>query len=399
MNRLVWIACCFYLLIGFTSVIAAALLPELLSHYGRNYADGGNLVFAQFFGFLLGVVTQPWWSKHFGRSRMLLLTLLFIFIGYLAIGFLPAWPVVLLCLGLVGFGSGMIESTVGALIIDSIVEKTAVAMSRLEVFFGVGALVMPMLISLLIVSGAWQMTFFAVCGFALILAYFWRSYYTGNRQLLDRHAPADGESTAASALPAGKGKLYASMLAACILVFVLYVGLEMSIVSFLPSILLESMQVDAALASLSVSFFWGTMVLGRLFCGILAERYGYTRYLLWCSLGTAVVLIGFALVTQVAGAFIMIMLLGLLMSGLFSIALVFSNTLFPGRTEQTTSKLIAASGIGGAGFSWLTGRFMEHNSVWFTQWFLVLVALLMLAFIVLLSRMKPIVKDSAAANG
>ncbi|MFH5185672.1 MFS transporter [Paenibacillus sp. TAB 01] len=390
MNRLVWIACCFYLLIGFTSVISAALLPELLMHYGRSYGDGGNLVFAQFTGFLLGVLTQPWWSRRFGRSRMLSFTLLFICIGYLVIGFLPSWPVVMISLGLVGLGSGMIESTVGALIIDTIVEKTAVAMSRLEVFFGVGALAMPMLISLLIVMDAWRITFYAVCLLAMILMLVWRSFCAGHSEWIDRKPLLETSAAAASGSSRRTGsKARLAVLTVCIAVFITYVGLEMSIVSFLPSIMVETMKVDAAAGSLSVSFFWGTMVLGRLFCGVLAERYGYTRYLLWCSLGTAAVLIGFVLMKQLAGAFVMIMLLGLLMSGLFSIALVFSNTLFPGQTEQTTSKLIAASGIGGAVFSWLTGRLMEQASVTFTLWFLVTIAVVMVAAILLMSRLKP----------
>lgn len=390
MNRhgLVWVSCCFYLLIGFTSVIAAALLPELLGHYGRNYGDGGNLVFAQFLGFLLGVVSQPWWSGRFGRSRMLSFTLLFICIGYLGIGFLPSWPIVMLLLGLVGFGSGMIESTVGALIIDTIVDKTAIAMSRLEVFFGMGALIMPMLISLLIVMDLWRVTFFMVCLFTIVLAMVWRSYYTSHREWLDRKA-STASSAAALSVSNSKGKAYLATLTICIAVFITYVGLEMSIVSFLPSIMVETMKVDAAVGSLSVSFFWGTMVLGRMVCGLLAERYGYIRYLLWCSLGTAMVLIGFVLMKQVVGAFVMIMLMGVLMSGLFSISLVFSNTLFPGRTEQTTSKLIAASGIGGAAFSWLTGRLMEHASIAMTLWFLVALAVVMTAFIFRMSRMKP----------
>ncbi|WP_051620370.1 MFS transporter [Paenibacillus sp. UNC451MF] len=392
MSKLVWIGCCFYLLIGFTSVVAAALLPELMAHYGRDYADGGNLIFTQFFGFLLGVVTQPWWSRWLGRIRMLSFTLYFICIGYLIIGLLPPWPVVLLCLPLVGFGSGMIESTVGALIIDAIEDKKAVAMSRLEVFFGSGALLMPVAISLLIANGRWEFTFFGTSLFALLLAFIWWRYSAANGSFINITDGAETETPAAvprsTSLKYGS-KLSSTMLVCCIIVFFIYVGLEMSIVNFLPSILLESMDVNAAVASLSVSFFWGTMVLGRLVCGLLAEKYGYVRYLLWCSTATVLVLIGLALMKQLVGAFIMILLIGLFMSGLFSIALIFSNSLFPGRTEQTTSKLIAASGIGGAAFSWLTGRFMEHASVSFTLWFLVVLGILLVAMLAVISRMKP----------
>ncbi|TDG00696.1 MFS transporter [Paenibacillus piri] len=384
-NKLVMVGCCFYLLIGCSSVVAATLLPELLSHYGRNYADGGNLLFAQFFGFLLGVLTQPLWIRRFGRIRMLTFTLVFICIGYAIIGLLPPWPVVLLFLPLVGFGSGMIESTVGALIIDAVKERKAVAMSRLEVFYGVGALVMPMLISLLIVIGWWRLAFFATGLSALLLGLIWLRYSSVNSEIVSR----GHEQHSAPPAALKYSRLSLAMLTVCVTVFFIYVGLELSIVNYLPSILMETMRVDAAVASLSVSFYWATMVLGRLVCGYLAERFGYKNYLLWCSAGTVVVLIGFVSITNLFGSFAMIMLMGLLMSGLFSIGLIFSNSLFPGRTEQTTSKLIAASGIGGAVLSWLTGRFMEQASISFTLWFIVALSVLLLGLLAVMARMRP----------
>jgi FHS family glucose/mannose:H+ symporter-like MFS transporter len=391
MNKLIWVGCCFYLLIGSSSVVAATLLPDLLNHYGRNYADGGNLLFSQFFGFLLGVITQPWWIRRFGRIRMLAFTLWFICIGYLIIGFLPPWPVVLVFLPLVGFGSGMIESTVGALIIDAVKERKAVAMSRLEVFYGVGALVMPMIISLLLILGWWRSAFFATSLFALLLLWVWQRYSSANKSIINQGHAHESNLNLSETKPVWKyNRLSVTVLAVCVMVFFIYVGLEMSIVNFLPSILLETMKVEPAVASLSVSFYWGTMVLGRLVCGYLAERLGYIKYLLWCSGGTLLVLIGFVTTSNLVGSFVMILLMGLLMSGLFSIGLIFCNSLFPGRTEQTTSKLIAASGIGGASLSWLTGRFMEQTSIHFTLWFLVGLSVLLLVLFAVMSRMKPV---------
>ncbi|SFM20376.1 MFS transporter, FHS family, glucose/mannose:H+ symporter [Paenibacillus sp. 1_12] len=387
MNRLIWVCCCFYLLIGITSVVIAALLPELLSHYGRNYADGGNLIFVQFCGFLLGVLTQPLWSRKFGRLRMLSFTLWFIFVGFMVIAILPPWTVVLCFIPMVGFGSGIIESTIGAMIIDSIKDRTAVAMSRLEVFYGVGALSMPILISILIASGYWKMSFYATCLFALLLAWAWSRFTSKHGHLLAHKKSAENRTVS---IPDHRGFIPFAMVSTCILLFFVYVGLEMSLVNFLPSILLETMHIDAAFAALSVSFYWGAMIVGRLVCGLLAEKFGYTRYLLWSTIGTFIVLACFLFVKTAWAAFAIITLMGLLMSGLFAIALIFSNSLFPGRTEQTTSKLIAASGLGGACMSWLTGRFMEQTSIAFTLYFLVGLSALMVLLIVVMTRLKPI---------
>ncbi|MET3207639.1 UNVERIFIED_CONTAM: fucose permease [Paenibacillus sp. PvR008] len=56
----------------------------------------------------------------------------------------------------------------------------------------------------------------------------------------------------------------------------------------------------------------------------------------------------FPLVKGTAGAFVLIALLGLGMSGIFSIALVFASKMMPGTEESTTSLLIGAGGVGGA---------------------------------------------------
>jgi FHS family glucose/mannose:H+ symporter-like MFS transporter len=394
MNRLIWICCCFYLLIGFTSVVIAALLPELLMHYGRNYADGGNLIFAQFCGFLLGVLSQPWLSKRFGRIRMLSFTLWFIFAGFIAIAMLPPWGLVLCFIPLVGFGSGIIESTIGALIIDTVKERTAVALSRLEVFYGVGALTMPVLISILIAAGQWKLSFYATCLFVLALAWAWSRFSSANRHLLNQKQVSESQT---ASLPTSGGFLPLAMISVCIALFFVYVGLEMSLVNFMPSILIETMHIDAAFAALSVSFYWGSMIGGRMVCGLLAERFGYKRYLLWCAAGTLIMLAGFVFVKTTWAALVIISLMGLFMSGLFAIALIFSNSLFPGRTEQTTSRLIAASGLGGACISWLTGRFMEQTSILFTLCFLVGLSVLMVLLLVMMTRMKPVPSAKTAA--
>ena len=57
------------------------------------------------------------------------------------------------------------------------------------------------------------------------------------------------------------------------------------------------------------------------------------------------------------------------MSGMFAVALIYANQLLPGRTEQTTSALIASGGLGGAilplGVGWGMDHFHVGVSIWF----------------------------------
>ena len=73
------------------------------------------------------------------------------------------------------------------------------------------------------------------------------------------------------------------------------------------------------------------------------------------------------------------------MSGMFAVALIYANQLLPGRTEQTTSTLIAAGGLGGSilplGVGWGMDRFHVGVSIWF-----VLIGMCVVLGIILYSR-------------
>lgn len=80
---------------------------------------------------------------------------------------LPPWEWLYVIAVAAGFGFGMIEAVIGTIIIAAIKDKTAVAMSRLEVFFGVGAMVMPMIASGFITQEWWKFSFLSCPCFPL----------------------------------------------------------------------------------------------------------------------------------------------------------------------------------------------------------------------------------------
>lgn len=173
------------------------------------------------------------------------------------------------------------------------------------------------------------------------------------------------------------------------LFFMLYVGMEMSFSNYLPSILIVRSGVGESSAAAVLSLFWGTMVLGRLFAGLLADRMGYSRYLLIATAGASVVFVLMAVMGQLSWMLAFVALSGLFFSGIFGIALVYANELIPGMTERTTSLLVAFGGLGGAIFPRLTGWIMDQYNVQSTLWYissLVILMLLLLAAMLLLGR-------------
>ncbi|MDP4097596.1 MFS transporter [Paenibacillus sp. P96] len=368
MKRLLWIGGFSYLLIGLAHVIIGSLLPVLLTHYGRDYTDGGTLIFAQFAGFLVGVLISPALAARYGKRASLVLALFLLCAAQMLYALLPPWGWLYPIGAAAGFGFGMVEAVIGTIVIGGVKEGTGSVMSRLEVFFGLGALAMPALAGWLILLGMWRFSFPIIALLAAAMAVFWLMASFGKldpvlneRQTRTATAPVRTVKYKTRMLP---------LLVLFILFFFLYVGTEMSLANFLPSMLLERLKLDEAQAALSVTCFWLAMSAGRMFSGKLADSYGYGRYVVLSSAAAALLLMMFPLANGTAGTYALIILLGLAMSGIFSIALVFASRMLPDTEEMTTSLLIAAGGIGGALLPLWTGRSMDIGGAVSSAWLL-----------------------------
>lgn len=380
MKRLLWIGCLSYFLIGLAHVVLGSVLPVLLEHYGREYSEGGTLIFTQFAGFLVGVLVSPILNKRFGKRGGLLIAVGLLCVAELAYMLLPPWEWLYPIATCAGFGFGMIEAVIGTIIIAAITEKTAVAMSRLEVFFGVGAMVMPLIASGLITQGWWRFSFLVISLFSLVTFLFWsKSSFGQVDDVLKKPAGTRGEATQDSEVrkpfPYPGKSLWLLLL--FILFFFIYVGTEMSLANFMPAILIEKFGMKEAGAALSVTCFWIAMSVGRIFAGVIAERIHYRVYVLSSCVVTLILLAIFPMTRGVGSAFIVILLLGLFMSGIFSIALVFASKMLAGSEESTPSVLIASGGVGGALIPLFIGWSMDHLQVNQTSWMLALFTLLM----------------------
>lgn len=372
MKKLIWIGCLSYFVIGLAHVVLGSILPVLLQHYDRSYSAGGELIFSQFGGFLAGVLVSPLLNRRFGKRGGILIATELLLCAEIAYAFLPPWGWMYVIAVAAGFGFGMIEAVIGTIIIAAITERTAIAMSRLEVLFGLGALLMPLVASPLIAAGYWRLSFLIVAAFSLVSLLFWAKGSFGPLQsVLDDRPPGfkaasarEGAGQTASGtrrLPY-KGRQWV-VLGLFIVFFFLYVGTEMSLVNFMPAIFIAKLGMSEAAAALTVTFFWLAMSAGRLFAGSIAEKISYRIYVLVSCFAALLLLVVFPFTEHRIAAFAVILLLGLFMSGLFSIALVFASKLLPGAEESTPSIMIASGGIGGAVLPLVTGWSMDHLQI------------------------------------
>ncbi|MGF9908701.1 MFS transporter [Brevibacillus porteri] len=378
-KRLLWISFFSYMLIAFTIVIIGAILPEILDHYKQNYSNGGLLVFGQFVGFLLGVLSMPILVRKLGRKNVVVLGLIMISLEFFAF-FLPNWYLLFPLVGIAGFGAGLAESCIGAIILVTFQEKQANAMGKLEVAFGLGALFMPLFSSALISKGIWEYAFIILGLSSFLVMLGWRLLSFGE---LDEYLIKENETSIVVNKEKGSyTKKTFFIIAFSAIYFFCYGGSEVSIVHFLPSIFMEEWGVSNSLATITVTIYWLAMVIGRALTGYISEKLTYNMFLLVINVGSLVVLVLFALSESVWFSFLLCFFLGLFMAAMFAIALIITNLYFPGQTEKTTSILLAANGFGGSLIPIVIGQSMDKYPAQVTFWLFASIMLIMLMLII-----------------
>jgi len=369
MTRLLILGSLAYIMVGIGQLVIGTVMEPMVHAYGVGYGDGGQLVMHQFLGGMAGVLGAPWLMGKIGRKKLLLGAIGIIAVIQTLYSLAPAWPVMLVLAPLTGIGFGMTEATVASFVIAAAAGNANRAMSRVEVFFGVGALLMPFAGSMLISAGLWKMSFLAV---AVTAAITWAAWLLLWPKILDKSSEESMQTSSDSGLhaaTAGRARGGASlMLAVCILFFFVYVGFEMSFIHYLPSMMVQNNGLSDATASLSISLYWLAMTVGRLAAGPAADRFGGSAYLIAMCGANAVVFLLMIGLDSAPMTFVLAALSGLAMSGMFSIALVFANRVMPGMTERTTSLLLAAGGVGGALLPKLTGWFLDRFEEDLTRW-------------------------------
>ena len=381
MNRFLWASYGMYFLGGITSVFFGAIMPELLSYYHATYTSGGLLILLQSIGFIVGVPLTARLMKVHHYRFILTGSALAVVVAQIGILCLPHLYLLGLLVILNGMGASSLETAVASYVMELFEGRRAIFMSRLEVAFGAGALCMPAVASVLIALHWWRFSALLVGGLALFLSIVWQ-FVSVSLHASDDDGHRDAEAPAA---PVFKGRMTKySMLMLFLLMIFIYVGIEGSLNSFLPSIFTVHLKTSPYFSSLSTSVFWVAMLIGRLAIGRIVRQVSYTSYIM----GSLIIgIVFFLLLTQINSAGISLLVvfgLGLGMSAIYSITMVYANHTFPGMERTVTSSITAFAGIGGAVFPFVIGYAMDHYLPGQVLWILVGFSLLLLVFFLII---------------
>ena len=162
----------------------------------------------------------------------------------------------------------------------------------------------------------------------------------------------------------------------------------MSLGSWSYSLLTVARHQPDLLAGWMVSGYWLGLTIGRLALGHLAERVGSRRLVAACLGG---VIAGVLLVWGAPAGVVAacgLWLAGFSLGPIFPTTIAVINELVAPRLQQSAIGFAASLGsMGGALFPWLAGNLIQHIGLWSLLPYVAVLALVMLAFWLLLRRL------------
>ncbi|MEI2342081.1 MFS transporter [Priestia megaterium] len=365
-----------YLLGGLVITAVGSVLPQLLTHYHVSYTVGGQLVLLGSLGFLIGVPLSSFLLGRFSEMNLLTVSALMIALSQIGMLLLPPFEWIIAFNFLNGIGVAALEVVVATLMMEVFIGRRAIVMSYLEVSFGLGALLMPLVASLLISENSWRFSFFITSVLALLMVVICKMIPFKKETVLTSESDAsDANSEPAPVL--AKNQRWKILALFSVMIF-MYAGVESSMNNFLSSIFIAYLDVIPSQATLSISVFWVAMLIGRVATGWIIRIVTYERYLFGSIGGTIVSLVLFIVLKEAVAGYILLGFLGLAMSGIYSITMVYANHTFTGSARIVTSLITGFSGLGGAVFPALIGFTMDVSGITSALWYITAFACLYL---------------------
>lgn len=382
MRLIFYYGCLFYFIVGVIHVCIGSLIPSFLQYYEKSPDQLGVLIFFQFTGFLVGVLSSPILVKKYQYFKTLtlgVLAMIAVLGGFL---FIKEWIYLVVIAFVLGYGAGLLETTMGSFII--LVERNSAArFSILEVWFGIGALGFPLFVNYFIKYYEWYFILYGMLIFLLLTLSIW--CLIGNSKFRHITLPKRKKQKSLFILITKfKGDKVKVLLLIGLFAF-LYAGIETNLANFLSTIMI--LTNNEVISAFSISCFWLAIVIGRILVGQFIHKFNYWKYIMYSCFALVVFLLLFPLVHGTVLYLSLIFIIGLVIAGIFPITLILATRIMENNTEEVTSIFIASASLGGALVSFLISWSVSLNTINITFGIFSLSAL-MLSLIILKIRKK-----------
>lgn len=372
---------CFFafILIGANDGAFGVLIPSLRSHYGVSNATIGLLFLFSSVGYLIAAFNSGLLVEKLGNRLFLLLGVGAFLFATLMISLMPPFPVLLFMLFPLGFGGAILDAGLNAYIAG--LPRNTALLNYLHAFYGVGALLGPIIASgLLAIGFGWNSVYIVWLSICIVLG-------VGVGFAFKGHKRAGNEKTEK---PETKQNVLFTALAMRIVwlgafFLLFYVGTEVSLGSWSYSFLTEERGGVPLLMGWAVSGYWLGLTLGRLTLARVALNLGEKRLIQLCIAGVVAGVLLIWLVPLNGVSAIGLCLTGYCLGPIFPTTIALMSKLVPARILPSAIGFLASFGaMGAALFPWLAGNLAQFIGLWVLLPYVIILTLVMLGLWMLL---------------
>jgi len=336
------------------------LLPSLSAYYNVDKSVVGLLFFASAVGYFLSALGTGFLTAKLGQRWYLVTGTATFMLCCALLALKPPFALVLFIRLFQGMATGILEAGLN-LFVAALPNNTAL-LNYLHAFYGVGALVGPLIAStILAFSWGWNTAILAWTFLALplligLLALF-RHQSSGAAH---ERQTGEGENGLLAAL-----KIPVVWFATLFLLF--YVGVEVSLGSWGYTFLLENRHESDLLAGGIVSGYWLGLTLGRFTLNHIAGRLrlGLSGLMYTCMGGIVLGILMIWLVPGVVASAVAFCLTGLSLGPIYPSTVALVPDIVPSRmVSSAIGFLVGLSILGVALFPWIAGALAQYTGIW-----------------------------------
>ena len=347
-------ACASMLAFGIVMALLGAVLPELAPRLEFGLARAGALFMAMNAAMLAASLIAGVVIDHAGFRIPMTVGPLLTGLALALIAGARAFAHLIPAMLALGLGGGALNAASNTLTADLHPEERRknAALNLLGVFFGLGALLMPLLVGALLHSVGIPRLLVGASAACMLLAAACAALRYPRPKASERAAIRDF------------GKLLSHPLVLVLgLLLMFQSGNEFLLGGFISTFLVSAMGLSISAASFSLASYWGAILAARLVWGRLLLVLDGRRLIL-ASAGASAglgVLLAAAPGPKVAMA--AVPLLGFALSGIFPTTLGLAGTRFAGQSGSVFGLLFAMALLGGMTAPWLAGQIGELGGI------------------------------------
>jgi MFS family permease len=335
-----------YFLIGLITVVLSPSLPFMIKDFNISLGVAGAVFTARAGGSFFGVFLGGILADKLGKKPLVIIGCLVQGISMTVIASANSWFIVLLFFIINGIFGGFLNTSLNTLVAEIYADRRGAAMNALHGVYGLGSLIGPLAIGLVLTwQFGWRMVFYGA-------AVLWILY-----MFLALGSPlpkVEKDSTDKQKLAPVKSFLFHPVFILLFIVSFIYNGSATSLVGWINTYMNE-MEYSTILGSGMVTVFYIGLTAGRFLCGLFSDRIGFSRTILYCSIGSLLFYPLAIYSSQPILIAIGVILSGFFFSGLHPTGLAYANKLFASSAGTVTGALSAAMSSGAMIVPWLVG--------------------------------------------